>query len=267
MKKLFHILSFFAILSIVGCEEKPTLFTETDGLYFGTADTVLNYSFAKYPYKTFDTLQIPVNVLGNSFSADRPISVEVQTASWLNAVDGVHYKVLSSDAVVRANAYKATIPVVVYRTPDLEANMVKIKLKLKTNEAFQGEGITTKQAVTINLAYMMKPTTWGIDMSVSSVGFAARPTNFGTWTKAKYKLMLEALYDPATGATVTEFPITAPYPVIYNQYVAVVRNYIKTKYPGNYGLGGPNAATLTDPDAPDQITPGKNLIQVGPANY
>ncbi|MOA44232.1 hypothetical protein D3C78_1664710 [compost metagenome] len=89
--------------------------------------------------------------------------------------------------------------------------------------------------------------------------FAGYKDNFGTWTKTKYKLILDALYDPKTGTTVTEFPGSRFLPpVLYNQYVAIVRNYIKANYPGNYGGSG---ATLLDPD-------NNNMpVQVGPANY
>lgn len=259
MKQLFHIFSFFAILLIAGCEEKPALFSDADGLYFNTADTSLNYSFAKYPHKLTDTIQIPVSVLGTSIGTDRPISVGVITATGFNAVEGVHYKVLTNN-VIPANTYKTTIPVVVYRTTDLELNPVKFMLKLNTTEAFPGKGITAKQSVTINLAYIQKPSNWG-NAWQSQTEFAGYKDNFGTWTLDKYKLILEALYDPTTGATVTEFTGNRTQPIPLNVgYVATVRNYIKTHYPGNYDLGGTGAAVLIDPA-------NGQKIQVGPANY
>jgi hypothetical protein len=84
----------------------------------------------------------------------------------------------------------------------------------------------------------------------------------GTWTKTKYKLILEALYDKASDTTVSEFPSSRfGSPAIYIQYLQLTKNYIRTKYPGNYSTPVGIGATLRDPDA------GNAVIQVGPANY
>lgn len=261
MKLRFQfILAMFAILGIWGCEDKPDLFKETDGVYFGTADTAVSYSFAKYPKKVIDTVRIPVSVLGNSASTDRSIGVEVVPVTDGNAaIEGTHFKILDN-SIIPAKAVAGTILVVVYRTSDLEAGkVVKFAIRLKKDQNFPAEGIVGKQKLAINLAYLQKPASWG-EFTGSVTGFfAGYNTNFGTWTPTKYKLILDALYDPATGITITEFPGSrfGP-PIIYSQYLAVVRNYIKAKYPGNYGLGG---AVLNDPD-------NNNMpIQVGPANY
>lgn len=256
-----YICSFFAVLTFFGCKEDPALFVEKDGLYFGTVDTAISYSFAKYPNKISDTINVPVNVLGNSASDSRSISFElVPEAGDGAAIEGTHFKI-PAGAVIPAKAISGVIPVVVYRTADLESGKaVKIGLRIKKDQNFPAEGITTKQKLIINLAYLQKPASWG-EFTGSVTGFwAGYQTNFGTWTPTKYKLILDALYDPVTGTTVTEFPGSrfGNIPVIYNQYIAIVRNYIKVNYPGNYGLGG---AVLIDPD-------NNNMpIQVGPANY
>ncbi|WP_029277071.1 DUF4843 domain-containing protein [Pedobacter borealis] len=250
--------ALFAVLFFVGCAKDPALFTESDGLSFGTTDPNIYYSFAKYPTKLIDTLQIPINVFGNAAATARPISIEVLNSPDLNAVQGVHFKLLSNP-VIPANSFKTNISIAVYRTIDLEAATVKFALKIKPNDAFPGNGISAQQSLTINLAYIQQPVTWG---TLTGLPFAGYSTNFGTWTKTKYKLILEALYDPLKGETVTEFAsgnrFAGQHPIIYDQYVAVVRNYIRVNYPGNYGGSG---ATLKDPDANNQ------LIQVGPANY
>jgi hypothetical protein len=255
MKKIFlFLLPVIVILSFIGCVKNPELYSQTDGLYFG-ADSVA-YSFALYPQKTIDTVHIPVNVLGKPLGVDRPISVSIATGPLYNAVSGVHYKLLSNP-VMPANAVTTTIPVVVYRTPDLDSTAVKFAFKINQNSGFPGQGITANQTVIVNLAYIQKPATWGTLTGLPWAGYSA---NFGTWTKTKYKLILAALYNPATGTTVTEFPVGSRFapPLIYSQYLALVRDYILTNYPGNYGLPG---ATLTDPDANNQV------IKVGPANY
>lgn len=255
-----YILAIFTVLAIWGCEDKPDLFKETDGLYFGTADTAISYSFAKYPKRMTDTLKIPVNVLGNSSTANRPIAFELVPATGADAaVEGTHFKILSS-SVIPAKTVMGTVLVVVYRTADMETGkVVKFGIRLKKDDNFPAEGIAGRQRLSINLAYLQKPASWGEFTGAVTGFFAGYRDNFGTWTPTKYKLILDALYDPATETTITEFPGSrfGP-PVIYNQYVAIVRNYIKLNYPGNYGLGG---AVLNDKD-------NNNMpVQVGPANY
>jgi hypothetical protein len=258
--KRSYILIFLTGIFFYSCEEKPTLYNETDGLYFGTADTIMSYSFAKYPKKEIDTIHVPVQVLGSTSLADRSIDINLlQQAGDSAAVEGVHFK-LVADPKVAANSVTGTVPIVVYRTADLESGkMVRFAIQLKLNNDFPSQGIASKQKLIVNLAYIQRPLNWGEFTGAITGYFAGYKDNFGTWTPTKYKLILDALYDPTTGTTVTEFPVSrfSP-PIVYNHYVAIVRNYIKTHYPGNYGLAG---AVLLDPD-------NDNLpIQVGPANY
>nr|WP_199077323.1 DUF4843 domain-containing protein [Pedobacter sp. ASV19] len=258
MNRFIPLLFFFVLPFFMGCEKAPALFSESDGLYFGTTDGNIYYSFAKYPRKLIDTIQIPVNVFGNASATDRSISIENVKSGDFNAIEGQHFKLISN-VVMPANTYKTMVPVIVYRTPDLESSTVQFKLKIDKNAGFPGDGITNQQSVTVNLAYIQQPATWG---TFTGLPFAGYSTNFGTWTRTKYKLILDALYDPEKGEAITEFPIgnrfAGQHPILYDQYVIMVRNYIRTNYPGNYGGSG---AVLRDPDANNQP------IQVGPANY
>lgn len=261
MKKLRYFLMVLVCGTLaVSCEDKPALYSEQGAIYFGTADTLFSYSFAQHPRKIKDTVFVPVNILGDATAADRHFDVEVlHVSDTAGAVEGVHFE-LGNGGIIPANATVGSLPVIVYRTPDLEeGKAVRFGIRLKKDENFPAEGISARQKLTINLAYIQKPASWG-EFTGSITGyFAGYKDNFGTWTPTKYKLILDALYDVNTDMTVTEFPGSrfSP-PVLYNQYVALVRNYIKAKYPGNYGLSG---AVLTDPDY-------NNLpIQVGPANY
>ena len=109
------------------------------------------------------------------------------------------------------------------------------------------------------MGYLQKPSTWG---EYTGFQWAGNQDEFGTWTKTKYKLILDALYDPVSDTTVTEFPyLKSGAPVIYIQYLQLVRNYIRTNYPGNYSIPRGIGATLRDPDNRDSV------IQVGPSNY
>lgn len=261
MKILFNsLLIFFTCNLFFSCEDKPMLFGDEDALYFGTSDTLLAYSFAKYPKRLSDTLYVPFQVLGKAMAEDRAIAIEVlPAAGGRPAVEGQHYKI-PDQGIIAANSLTGKLPVVIYRTTDMEEGAtISFVLKIKPNEDFKTIGIAKSQKLQINLAYMQKPASWGEFTGTITGFFAGYSTNFGTWTPTKYKVILDALYDESTETTITEFPGSrfSP-PIIYNQYVAIVRNYIKANYPGNYGLAGPK---LTDPDN------NNSVIQVGPANY
>src|SRR5574339_308241 len=96
MKKIIvYIIPFTLLLAIAGCKQDvPTLFNETDGVYFSASSDSVAYTFAKYPSRTSDTLKLPVTVLGNPAGVDRTLTVEKATASDVNATEGVHYKLL-----------------------------------------------------------------------------------------------------------------------------------------------------------------------------
>lgn len=258
MKKIMLIISLLAgIVLYTACTpENPAVFEQADAIYFNAASDTISYSFAKYPHRPQDTVWIPVKVLGNASQTDQPITIEKATGAEVTAIEGVHYKLLEP-YTVPADSFSTLLPVVIYRTIDLDKAAVSLKLQLKANEHF-ALGITAKTAVKINIGYLQKPATWG-DYSGLSGFWAGYSTNFGTWTPTKYKLILDALYDPVNDVTISEFPYNRiGGPTILLQYLQLVRNYIRTNYPGNVSGTG---ATLLDPDA------GNLPVQVGPANY
>ena len=258
MKKRYFSLSLvLVILFLAACEQDPTLFDQPDGIYFSTKTDSVAYSFAKYPNRTVDTVRIPVMVLGDAADHDRQITIEKLTGADVNAIEGVHYK-LMTPYKMPAGKIATELPVVVYRTADLEDNLVAFRLQLKADENF-ASGISSKTALKVKISYLQKPPTWGEYGGSQWAGYGG---NLGTWTKTKYKLVLTALYDQATDTTVSEFPyLRVGAPAMYNQYLQFVRNYIRINYPGNYSTPRGIGATLRDPEAKDSV------IQVGPANY
>ena len=259
MKKgFFYIIIFAAILPFAGCKEDvPTIFAEPDGIYFSASSDSLNYTFAKYPGRVTDTIKVPVTVLGKPSDKDRSISIEKVSEAGINATEGVHYKLLQP-YTLPAGKVSTLLPIVVYRTGDMDSLLISFKLQLKGNENFIS-GISTKTALKIKVGYLQKPSTWG---EYTGFQWAGNSAEFGTWTKTKYKVILDALYDPVSDTTVTEFPyLKSGAPVISIQYLQLVRNYIRTNYPGNYSIPRGIGATLRDPDFRDSV------IQVGKANY
>ena len=255
-KEIIYIILF--VLSVIGCKEDvPTVFAEPDGIYFNASSDSISYTFAKYPNRMRDTLKLPVTILGKAAGTDRTITIEKVVASDVNATEGVHYKLLGP-YTMPANKISTVIPVVIYRTGDMDSLTITFILQLKANENFQS-GISSKTSLKIKVGYLQKPSTWGEFGGTQWAGYSA---NFGTWTKTKYKVILDALYDPVSDTTVTEFPFSrfGP-PASYIQYLQLVKNYIRTNYPGNYSTPVGIGPTLRDPDA------NNNVIQVGPANY
>jgi Domain of unknown function (DUF4843) len=259
MKKgIVYIILIAAILPFAACKEDvPTLFSSPDGIYFSATSDSLFYSFAKYPSRIADTLKIPITVLGNAVNTDRQINVEKVSEEGINATEGVHYKLLPP-YTMPAGQISTTIPVAIYKTGDMDSILFNFKLKLTENENFVS-GISAKAFLKIKLSYLQKPPTWG---EFGGSQWAGYSTNFGTWTKTKYKVVLQALYDPVSDTTVSEFPyLRFGPPAISIQYLQLVKNYIRTNYPGNYSTPLGVGPTLRDPDA------NNNVIQVGPANY
>ena len=258
MKKLIISISALAgLFFYTACSpKKPAVFEQKTGIYFGAATDSLTYSFAKFPKRLSDTLKIPVKVLGDAASTDKTFSIEAATGNGITAIEGVHYKLLNPYSMP-AGQLATTIPVVIYRTPGMDTTIFSFKLQLKASDDFE-TGMTTKSAYLVKLAFLQRPANWG---TLSGLDWAGHKNEFGTWTKTKYQLILNALYDPVHDTTVTEFPYSSSptqIPDIARQYLQIVKNYIRINYPVNNGGTG---ASLTDPDANNQ------LIQVGPANY
>ena len=257
MKKgIFYIILLAAILP--GCKEDlPTVFAEPDGIYFNAPADSMTYTFAKYPNRLSDTLKIPVTVLGSAAGTDRTISLEKLSGVDINGTEGVHYKLLQPYKLP-AGKVSTMLPVVIYRTGDMDSLSINFKFQLKANENFVS-GISAKTSLKIKVGYLQKPPTWG---DLTGLQWAGYSLNMGTWTRTKYKVVLDALYDPVSDTTVSEFPYgRSQPPAIYIQYLQLVKNYIRTKYPGNYSFPRGIGATLRDPDNKDSV------IQVGPSNY
>ena len=257
-KEVISILLSTFVLAFVACSpDKPTQFNESDAVYFNIKSDSMAYTFAKYPNRTVDTVKIPVSILGSPVAADREILLESLTGTDINAKEGVHYKLLPPYKMP-ANKVSTTIPIVVYRTGDLDSISATMKIGLKENSSFE-LGFTDKSTVKIKIGYLQKPASWG---EFGGSQWAGYSQNMGTWTKTKYKVILESLYDQASDTTVSEFPfLRIGAPAIYIQYLQLTKNYIRTKYPGNYSTPLGVGATLRDPDANNAV------IQVGPANY
>ena len=257
-KEIIYIIILATIFPFAGCKEDvPTVFAEPDGIYFSAPADSMTYTFAKYPTRSSDTLKIPVTVLGKPAGTDRTISIEKLSGADLNGTEGIHYKLLQP-YIIPAGKVSTTLPVVIYKTGDMDSLSFNFKFQLKANDNFVS-GISAKTSLKIKVGFLQKPPTWG---ELTGIQWAGSSLNMGTWTRTKYKVVLDALYDPVSDTTISEFPYSrfGP-PAIYIQYLQLVKNYLRTKYPGNFSFPRGIGATLRDPDYKDSV------IQVGPSNY
>lgn len=264
MKKKFIWCGLLAAAIFGACRpESPAMFSQQPTLYFGTpnlyvtgATSGTQFSFATYPHKTVDTLMVPVSLLGNTSSKDRQFTIATMDTSIANATEGVDYKLLNP-YMLPANATSVNIPVVLYRSPALDSTAINFFLRTVSSKDFAPSNYS-QSVYNIRVNYLQKPASW--DFASSGVaGWAKYQTNFGSWTKTKYLLILNALYNSVSDTTTSTFPYNyLQPPSVCTQYLQIVKNYILTNYPGNYSGTGPK---LLDPDA-------NNLpVQVGPANY
>ncbi len=271
MKTKIASLIISTLLLVVACTKEDIVqFSEAPSVYFGVATKVgtpttsTTYSFAKRPTKTVDTLYIPISVSGAVSSKDRVVDVAVLDSTsadtnFVKGVEGSDFKIIQP-VTVPANTYNTTLKVVLYRSATLATKKINFFLKINPNADFE-LGITAQTKWQVRVSYIQKPDTWDY-LSNGVAAWAAQNSKFGTWTTAKYKLILEALYNPVADSTVTEFPLSR-YTTsdLYNSYLQIVKNYILTKYPGNYSTPLGIGNSITDPDA------NNKYIQVGPANY
>ena len=268
---LLILITGFVCLLAACTREDIVTFSEPPSVYFGppnkTASAAVNsstYSFAKRPTKTVDTLFIPVSVSGAGAAKDRIVDVAVLDSAiadtnFIQGVEGVDFKLIEP-VIVPANSYSTTLKVVLYRSPALAFKKINFFFRIVPNADFE-LGITAQTQWQVKVSYIQKPDNWEY-LSNGVAAWAVQNSKFGTWTVTKYKIILEALYNPVADSTVTEFPISR-YTTsdLYNNYLQIVKNYILTKYPGNYSTPLGIGNSITDPDADNKY------IQVGPANY
>lgn len=135
MKKIGIILT---VLLLVSCEERnPDAFQDISGVYFSnvSGSTAVTDSLdLTFVYETGDAMEVPVKVqlLGRTWTEDRPLSVTVESE---NAVEGVDY-VLPERAVLPADQSYAEYPVTLLRTEALKRERKMICLRIHENEHF-----------------------------------------------------------------------------------------------------------------------------------
>ena len=113
--------------------------------------------------------------MGKAADKDRTITLEKLSGADINGTEGVHYKLLQP-YTIPAGKVSTMLPVVIYRTGDMDSLSFNFKFQLKANENFVS-GISAKTSLKIKVGYLQKPPTWGDLTGLQWAGYSAQLRN------------------------------------------------------------------------------------------
>ncbi|WP_442588423.1 DUF4843 domain-containing protein [Pedobacter sp. AW31-3R] len=160
---------------------------EDEGLFFNSATNVyvtsspdsVIYTFATRPSSLMaDTVKIACTIMGSSSAEDRPITFVARDSSTAKA--NYHYKLLPG--VVKANAFVAEIPVVVYRRAGLKDSTLQVIFDIKDNDQLKA-GYPNRLRYKITLDDKLgKPSNWETYWK----------NHFGDYSEVKFRFLISA---------------------------------------------------------------------------
>lgn len=179
-----------------GCkEDELKLYDGTVSVYFNAIDAKTSFYIDEttFGFGTIDAYEyiweIPVAATGRVSSQNRTYSVNMVSA--VNAVRGEHYD-YPDNVVFPAGETRAYFPVTLYRGPDGDEEMRRVKFELQPNENFNVDIKTVVHAS--NIADTVDVTTFTLDFTSSMTAPTAwREAFFGYFSVAKYILMTELM--------------------------------------------------------------------------
>jgi len=197
---------------LTGYEEPPMVFIYKDG-YDVSRDSI-SYSFAVKPASLqFDTVKVPLRIMGDAAPKDRVVGVKVVQDS-TTAVQGTDFDL--GPTVIPAGAFTSSINVVVKRNAGLKNKEVRLMVEIEASEDFL-PGISNAKA---------ENATWGAGLTylIKLNDFFSKPDNwdsrlsyyFGAFSQRKFGFIIEV-----TG--MTEFPTSGPDQLPYGIFT-----YLKT---------------------------------------
>lgn len=198
MKRLIYFTLIFLTAVAAGCSKADELLYNDISRVQLSDTAVMNSTFVyKNATVTKDTVYIEVNTIGDIANYDREVKlVQVAEAGVTSAaVAGVHY--VSTDdpelkklMVVKANAVKAMIPVVLLRDASLKESSFRLRLELAANDQF-GLGELKSRARTIVFSDRLERFfSWRVD------GTQAPAFNiYGKYSTGKHQFMIDILHE------------------------------------------------------------------------
>ncbi|MDR6785525.1 hypothetical protein ABIE26_004235 [Pedobacter africanus] len=183
MKTLIHILAgLFCTLSyacrkdeLVSFNQKPKvyIYKRTQAPVSPVKDSA-TYSFAIKPTSVVsDTVFIPVRIMGDAADHDRKVNYEVMDIS---TADPESYTLLP--AVIKANKFEGTLPVLIRKTPSLKNKEGKLWIAITASDDFD-PGVSDQLSYLIKINdFLSRPPSWS-------------DSYFGKYSSVKYGFMIQ----------------------------------------------------------------------------
>ena len=211
-KNIYLLLVFFlTLLGMTSCEkDTPLPYDGTTGITFQPISmfTDIVSSETKYPsesdtcftkefFFTYDedpdsyrVLTIPVAALGYTVGFDRPVSIEIDSATTLPAD---RYEVATDQCSISADNARGLLSILVKRPDTKEEKTLQLVLRMKPNAYFSyvletGSTFVCKLSNTNH-----KPQYWDANM-VNGINMTQ---NFGIYSNNKFEFIHQTLYDYA----------------------------------------------------------------------
>ena len=181
---LIYVMTVLGAALLGGCKENEhALYSGNACVYFSetTEKDSMQYSFASGLVHK-DTVSIPVRIIGAATPNDRTIHYAVDPRS--TAVEGTHYTLLQSPAILPAQKVETTIDVEVSdKDVALQRGSVDLILRLQADDEFELGYPSQLQARLVITGQLVKPKYWDQPLSLY----------FGSYTKAKHRLCIQIM--------------------------------------------------------------------------
>lgn len=146
---------FLLLVLFEGCEkDEPMGYIGRPGFYFNGNE--FSYSFAENPWKTVDTVMLPVIITGKLENYARTLKAEVVKDS-STATENM-YQLL--EGTLGENQSEGFIPVVLKYVPSLDDITVTLKIQAVANDDFQELDLVFPSCRLNFTAKIMKPFNW-----------------------------------------------------------------------------------------------------------
>lgn len=192
MSRIFCFLIIITAMASCSKQEVPR-YEEPDAVTFyynnGEADSI-SYSFATVGYgRQTDTVYLQMRVLGTVTNTARPVKLRAVEGS--AARPNIDYKL--SDFVLPAGMSSFLYPLVVYKTPEMKTDILRLVLEVEPNASFPGiaaEGLVAGLTIAENTYSHNRIK---IDLTDKLIKPNAWPTKFGTYSDVKYGFVIQTL--------------------------------------------------------------------------
>lgn len=176
MKKLIYLFLFAFAFFQIACKKEKLMPYELDAkinMYKQNGDSTV-YSFAiKEESVSYDTIKIPLRIMGLSVAQDRVVNYGVIAEK--TTVGTANYELLP--VIIPANSYVGNLMVKVIKTEDLRKKEGRIWIKLGSSSDFK-PGTKEQQTFLIRLNnFLSKPSPWD-------------EIRFGPYSQVKYGLII-----------------------------------------------------------------------------